>query len=313
MPVLDLGTSFPLNNFITEVSSNDAMFDTSEHYLRAGLSALNIIEYAIDYGIMGADNGRTILDLPCGHGRVARVLRSRFPDADLTVCDIDRDGVEFCATKFHATGIFSSDDFDNFGIGKLFDLIWVGSLVTHFNADQAASFIRCMTRHLSPDGLLIVTSHGKSVLRNAALSAAHYGFVYRRGNNGRVSVSNLINNIRIRYRSMSNLNRQFHTKGYGYEHHPHIGSSGVSIISRHWFEGFFAGQAYGLIDYLEQGWDHRQDVLFVKKERTMRPCLDDPNRDFLAAATVGLRAASPMPSADCPTSDVANATRRVQW
>jgi hypothetical protein len=31
-------------------------------------------------------------------------------------------------------------------------------------------------------------------------------------------------------------------------------------------EGFFAGEAYGIVDYVERGWYDYQDVLFVKKK-----------------------------------------------
>jgi SAM-dependent methyltransferase len=266
MPVLDLETPFPLKQFVTEVSPNDAMFDTSEHYVRVGLSALKVIEYAINHGFTRPSGLQTILDLPCGHGRVARVLRSRFPNADFTVCDIDRDGVDFCANKFGATGVYGTTNFDTMDLGKLFDLIWVGSLITHFSADQTVRFIRCMTRHLLQDGLLIITSHGKTVLRNAVVSGVHYGFCYARGQKGRISILNIIDNIRTRYHAMSNINTQYQTIGYGYVNHPHIGEYGLSIISRQWFEGFFAGEAYGVIEYLEKAWDNRQDVLFVKKK-----------------------------------------------
>jgi SAM-dependent methyltransferase len=271
MPVLDLERTFPLKHFDTDVSPNDAMFDTSAHYVRVGLSALRLIEYAIRHGFTRPSGLQAILDLPCGHGRIARVLRSRFPDADLTVCDIDRDGVDFCANKFGATGVYGTTNFDTMDLGKLFDLIWVGSLITHFSADQTISFIRRMTRHLLQDGLLIITSHGKTVLRNPVLSAAHYGFVYARAQNGRISILDVINKIRTRYHAVSNINTQYHTIGYGFENDPHIGEYGFSIISRQWLQGFFAGEGYGIIDYLEQAWDNRQDVLFVKKIENMRP------------------------------------------
>jgi SAM-dependent methyltransferase len=266
MPVLELERTFPLRNFDTEISPNDAMFDNSEHYVRVGLSALELIEYAIVRGFTRPIGIETILDLPCGHGRIARVLRSRFPDADLTVCDIDRDGVDFCANKFSATGVYGTNNFDTMDLGRLFDLIWVGSLITHFSADQTMSFIGCMTRHLLPDGLLILTSHGQTVLRNPMLSAAHFGFVYARAQKGRISTLDVISKIRTRYHTMANINGDYHKNGYGFSDDPHIGEAGFSIISRQWFERFFAGEDYGVIDYLEQAWDDRQDVLFVKKK-----------------------------------------------
>jgi len=265
VPELDLHANFPLTPFVREVSPNDAMFDTSDHYLSVGLSALQIIEYAIVRRYTPADDLKTILDLPCGHGRIARVLRSRFPDVDLTVCDIDRDGVDFCINKFGASGVYGTNDFGSLNFGKLFDLIWVGSLVTHFSADQTVNFIRCMTRHLAPAGLLIITSHGRAVIRNPILSAVHFGLIYPRGPDGTFSIFHMINNTRIRYQTISNINRQYHHMGYGYSDDPHIGAYGFSIISRQWFEELFKRGTHAIVEYLEQAWDNRQDVLFVKE------------------------------------------------
>src|SRR6202035_1310433 len=142
MPTLELPQDFPLQNFLTEVSSADGLY--ASNYVSVGLSAMKIFEYAITEGFTRPEGLRNILDLPCGHGRVARVLRSQFPDADLTVCDIDRDGVDFCGRKFKATGVYGTDDFERMEMGKSFDLIWVGSLIIHFSADQTIRFIRCM-------------------------------------------------------------------------------------------------------------------------------------------------------------------------
>jgi hypothetical protein len=104
-----------------------------------------------------------------------------------------------------------------------------------------------------------MTNHGETVLRNPVLSAMHYGFVYARGQNGRISILDVINKIRTRYLTISNINTQYYTIGYGFADDPHIREWGFSIISRQWFEKFFAAEDYGIIEYLEQGSDNQQD------------------------------------------------------
>lgn len=239
MPTLALPPNFPLQNFLTEVSPADAMYAvdlSSEHYIGVGLSALKIFEYAIIEGFTRRDKLRSILDLPCGHGRVARVIRSRFPDADLTVCDIDRDGVDFCVNRLGARGVYSIMDFDKLDLGKRFDLIWVGSLITHLNASNTVKVIRCMERFLSQDGLLIISSHGKHVAKCFA-----------------------------DYNPSNPIVTQYNVIGYGSDADTYVKGYGGSIISRHWLEGFFAGEPCGIIAYLEHEWDNNHDVLFVKK------------------------------------------------
>jgi SAM-dependent methyltransferase len=187
MPVLQLRREFPLKNFDTEISPNDMMFDTSEHYVEVILSALKLFDYAGSRGFAPAAGPRTILDLPCGYGR-----------ADITVCDIDRDAVDFCARKFKATGVYGTRDFEGMEIGRSFDLIWVGSLVTHFSADQTIKFIRCMMRHLSPNGLLILTTlAGTGHLPFAALDKVQSG--YRKNKILRKNLIKMINDWRMKY------------------------------------------------------------------------------------------------------------------
>jgi SAM-dependent methyltransferase len=266
MPLLQLGQEFPLKNFDTEISPNDMMFDTSEHYVEVILSALKLLDYAGSRGFAPAAGPRTILDLPCGYGRVTRGLRSQFPDADMTVCDIDREAVDFCARKFRATGVYGTDDFEGMEIGRSFDLIWVGSLVTHFSADQTIKFIRCMMRHLSDNGLLIFTTlAGTGHLPFAALDKVQSG--YRKNKILRKDFINVIKDWRMKYNILSNMHRQLRSFGYGYKDDPRFPGTGYghSLISRRWIEETLAEDAYIIADYVERGWDNYQDVIFVKK------------------------------------------------
>jgi methylase of polypeptide subunit release factors len=114
------------------VHPNDTMYAVSsdEEYLSAGLSALRCIEYCLNFS--NNDNKvRTILDFPCGYGRVLRFLRARFPDADVTVSDIVPEAVAFCTRVFAAIPEMSNRDFTRLSISRRFDLVWCGSLITH--------------------------------------------------------------------------------------------------------------------------------------------------------------------------------------
>ena len=236
MKSLRLPRNFPLSGCMTEISPGDTMYVTSEHYVSVGLSALKIFEWAITEGFTRSEGLRTILDLPCGHGRVARILRARFPGAELTACDIDHAGVDFCVDRLGAKGVYSTADFDKLDLGGLYDLIWVGSLITHLNPSDTVKFLRCMERSLSEDGVLIISNHGKLVA-------------------DRIAAENPSSPVVILYNIV----------GYGCDADSYIKRYGGSIISRHWLEGFFAGEPCGIIAYLDHEWDNNHDVLFVKK------------------------------------------------
>ena len=142
------------------VSKADTMLgDNDGHYLSVGLSALAAVERAL-----GGVEPRSILDLPCGFGRVTRTLRARFPHAALTVSDLDRPGVDFSAREFDARAAYSVRDFRELDLGEAYDLIWVGSLMTHLPAAQTKHLLSALWRHLSPGGAALVTLQGPSII-----------------------------------------------------------------------------------------------------------------------------------------------------
>ena len=88
------------------VSPNDTMKGSS--YFSVGTSAIEVnIAACIAANLAKVSR---VLDLPCGHGRVLRHLVQLFPDAEFSVCDLDVDGVFFCASTFGTRPIYSKDD-----------------------------------------------------------------------------------------------------------------------------------------------------------------------------------------------------------
>jgi SAM-dependent methyltransferase len=128
------------------ISPRDHMFNSDPdpvHYHALGWGALDGIRLAL----LGAQKKgvRSILDLPSGHGRVTRILRAEYPDARLAACDIDHDGVDFCADTF--------------------DLIWCGSLLTHMDEPQWDAFLDLFESALEPGGVLVFSASGRCIVR----------------------------------------------------------------------------------------------------------------------------------------------------
>jgi SAM-dependent methyltransferase len=116
------------------ISSSDGMIDNDggDHYFRVGLSALKNIERALSSIGQTPNTPARILDCPCGHGRVLRYLRAAFPLAEIIACDLLRDGVDFCTAQFGALPVYFDPVPARIPVARsAFDLIWVGSLLTH--------------------------------------------------------------------------------------------------------------------------------------------------------------------------------------
>jgi SAM-dependent methyltransferase len=128
-------------------------------YLIGGATALRCIKQAMTAA--GRSDVENVLDLPCGFGRVLRILKAAFPGARFTACDINRDGVDFCARTFDARPVYSAFDPSEVELGERFDLIWVGSLFTHLDGDRWPVLLDLLLDSLVPGGLLVFTTFGR--------------------------------------------------------------------------------------------------------------------------------------------------------
>lgn len=281
MPSLKLPVSFRFPNMVAELAEGDGMYDGRDgHYLSVGLSALRAIEDALGDA---PEPPRRILDLPCGHGRVTRVLRARFPEAAITVCDLDRDGVDFAAARFGARGVYSVEDFRALDLGEAYDLIWVGSLVTHLSERQTRRFLDCMARHMAPRSTLVVSTHGAQV--EARLRSWNYGLTPE---------------------AVSGLLEDHARTGYGYRDYPGGRGYGVSLTSREWIAEALSKGPLRLDSHSEAVWDDHQDVLVLRLREGASPALSA--RRFLAD---GAAAYASMGAAPRPARTIRAAVRRA--
>jgi SAM-dependent methyltransferase len=250
---LVIPTDYPWKGVSTIVSERDEMLvgEDYAHYLAVGVSALQNINAAVKAA--GIERISTILDLPCGHGRVTRALRAVFPSAEISVSDLDTDGLEFCSSQFDAQPLTSSSNFRTLNFGKIFDLIWVGSLITHLPEEMTLDFIFFILRHLSPKGVAVISSHGSFIAGRIQVAVLQGGEGYGTEN----GMARLM------------LDRYF-SYGFGYADYPDtdtsIQSYGVSLISREWMVSSISLATGRLVFYKDHAWDRHHDmVAFVRK------------------------------------------------
>lgn len=223
------------------VHPNDGMYirSAAQHYLSVGLSAVRAIEDLSAQADRGRDV-RTLLDFPCGYGRVLRFLRVRFPAAEVTAAEVDPVALEFCRRTFSGKSLLSTIDFKNLAPSDTFDLIWCGSLITHIEEKATADLLRFFYDHLSPGGLCIFTTHGQLSAELIRKKTQTYGLTES---------------------AQRQVLSQFHEQSYGYaDYNPRAGY-GISVVSHERMLAIACsvGQWHEA-GYLEHGWDHHQDV-----------------------------------------------------
>jgi SAM-dependent methyltransferase len=226
--------------FIRDISPQDGMQKDvpPEAYYRVGLSALSCIRLALE--ATGADEPRNILDLPSGYGRVLRMLKAAFPDAELTACDIDRAAVDFCAETFGAIPAYSTEDPSDLQLAGDYDLIWCGSLLTHLDAAGWRRFLPWFERQLRDGGILVFTTCGRSIAEELRTGRREFPV-----------------------RDLDALVAAYDADGFGYEPYPeHAWDYGISLSSPAWVcRELERYPSLRLATYTEQGWDGFQDAV----------------------------------------------------
>lgn len=99
---------------------------------------------------------RTALDLPCGYGRVLRYIVQHVPE--VTASDVIGEAVRFCAQEFHVRPVMSTNNLAFLRLPDHYDLIWVGSLVTHLAPANVGLLLDALSEALTPGGLLVFTT-----------------------------------------------------------------------------------------------------------------------------------------------------------
>jgi SAM-dependent methyltransferase len=154
------------------IADLDTMYESGEdtQYFLTGWRALNI---CLTY-VNTSKRSLRILDFPCGYGRVLRWFRNQFPSAEIFGCEIDSRMLDFVQKEFAAIRLQSNDEME-ISLPNDLDLIFVGSLLTHFDEHQWDKFLQLCHGALALDGILVFTTHGRRHALMARDKHAIYG------------------------------------------------------------------------------------------------------------------------------------------
>lgn len=240
------------NQVLAEVSRHihprDGMWKPDgSWYFRVGRSGLRAVELALAQSWL--EKPRSILDLACGHGRVARYLRAAYPDTEMLFCDLNREAADFCAEHFNGRSIHSAPELTDVAL-PMVDVIWVGSLFTHVDADRTRRWLRYLSGRLNPDGVLVATFHGTWSIEMQKT----YPMIDAIG--------------------WKALLGQFVRDGYGFAPYPHRPEADYGIsMSRPSFICDLVATIPGvrLAGYAERGWAENHDVATISRNDRLRP------------------------------------------
>jgi SAM-dependent methyltransferase len=229
----------------TVICEYDGMYDRGRgdpmgHYMAVGRSAIDVLARAMM--LASKSEIETVLDLPCGGGRVTRHLKAFFPESQIFASELDQRLEDFvvntlAATRFHAAADFSSEP------ERQFDLVFVGSLLTHFDEAKFRRTLGWFIQALAPDGLLVLTTHGRQHdLRQRRVRqfvpAADWEPVYQ----------------------------SFLATGFGYLAYPGQ-DYGLSLCQPSWLIGLVeTDPSVRIVNFQEGVWNQHHDILVLQKQ-----------------------------------------------
>jgi SAM-dependent methyltransferase len=218
------------------------------HYFSVGASALSIIQIGLT--IANLPPPRSILDFACGAGRVTRWLRAAYREAHIVACDMRDADLKFQNDVLGTEAWKSSADFERLTPTSKFDLIWVGSLLSHLSEQSAASAMTAFMKWLNPGGLLIVSFHGRRVRLGKTLRGANY----------------------ISDAKFAQVEKEYNESGYGYEDYDNQKGLGFSMTKPQWFFDFAARTPeWKIVGVFEAAWDQHHDVCIVANSAVCVP------------------------------------------
>lgn len=240
--LLEMIKNYDANAVETRISPRETMTNM-KWYFPVGESAVEVIKAACMSSRLKVVNH--ILDLPCGHGRILRHLVQLFPTSKFDACDLDVDGVNFCASVFGAHPIYSQEELTQVNFPNTYDIIWVGSLFTHTSQSVTSRWMTHLSKFLTPNGIIIATFHGRWS------RYVHQVHPY------------------IREDSWQGILSEYSSTGYGYrdysaaQNHPFIhGAYGISLAKPHTIIQMLENTPdIRIYLYMERGWADHQDVV----------------------------------------------------
>ena len=250
------------------VTQDDGMETDDAHYLSVGASALGAILSAIALG--GRADPVRILDFGSGAGRVTRWLRAAYPTAQICCCDLRSQDVTFCHEVFGAEAWVSGTDVEALDFHGTYDLIWMGSVLTHLDERVSRRLVDRAIGALNPGGLYVGT-----VIGRAARAIQDENPLFLEG------------------ASWPTVKQGYDETGYGYVDYDGQQGYGLSLSSPAWVTSMATRHAgRRLVMLSERAWDSTQDVFAIQADSFFKADPEVPSLQLQEADTLRQRIAS---------------------
>jgi hypothetical protein len=185
-----------------------------------------------------------------------------FPDAEIVASDLTPEKGEWCAAQWGAHPHVGDIDLDRLALPGEFDLIWLGSVVTHLQEGYAKRLLAKLRDHTAPHGLLIASTLGRLFIPRLAL-AVEQGttqeiWAFDQGH----ALEILASTARTGYcfashKSLTEFDRRYVDRP--------TDTYGTSLTKLEWWARFVEELADVRLHFFEAAWDQLHDVVVLQR------------------------------------------------
>jgi len=213
-----------------------------EHYFSCGESALRVLLEVIE--LSRTATPASILDFGAGAGRVTRWLKAAFPASSISCCDLREGDMRFLRDLCGADTWTVDADLETATIPGQYDLIWVGSVITHLSESKTQKLISRLLSACNPGGLLVLSFHGQFAVERHEGTAFKY----------------------IDDEGWQDIKRGYADRGYGYADYKGQHGYGISVCTPEWMSALVSGLAGSRLVFLKpRAWDGHHDVVAMQR------------------------------------------------
>ena len=144
---------------------------------KSGYDAFRSLEHVLTSAGRSFSELGSVLELACGHGRVTGFLAREIPARQIWCSDILTGAVDFVTDTFGVRGINSARKPADLVFDRTFDLIFVASLFSHLPRRRFLGWLKALHKGLSPNGLLVFSTHGASRFPQIKMHRSGFTFV----------------------------------------------------------------------------------------------------------------------------------------
>jgi SAM-dependent methyltransferase len=192
------------------------------------------------------EDPRTILDFGAGAGRVTRWLKAAFPDSRIHACDVRPQDMQFVRASIGVEASTVGPSVDDLTIPGRYDLVWVGSVITHFSEPATRTLVTKLLSVCNPCGLLVLSFHGRYAIERHESGDLCY----------------------IHDEGWQRIKSGYVNDGYGYADYQGQSGYGISVCTAQWFLQFVQQlNSARLVSLSERAWDEHHDIVAIQRLR----------------------------------------------